>query len=37
MTVVRAPADGRVMGLRVSAVGEVIGAGDPILDIVPTH
>ena len=34
---VRAPADGRVMGLRVSAVGEVIGAGDPILDIVPTH
>jgi len=34
---VRAPVDGKVMGVRVSAPGEVIGAGDPILDIVPTQ
>jgi HlyD family type I secretion membrane fusion protein len=34
---VRAPAEGRVMGLRVSAVGDVIEPGEPILDIVPTE
>ena len=34
---VRAPVDGRVMALRVSAIGEAIGPRDPILDIVPTH
>lgn len=34
---VRAPVDGQVMALRISAVGEVIGPRDPILDIVPTH
>jgi HlyD family type I secretion membrane fusion protein len=33
---VRAPAEGRVMTLRVSAVGSVIEPGEPILDIVPT-
>jgi HlyD family secretion protein len=33
---VRAPVDGRVMSLRVSAIGEVIGPRDPILDIVPS-
>ena len=33
----RAPAEGRVMGLRVSAVGDVIEPGEPILDIVPTE
>ena len=33
----RAPVDGRVMTLRASAVGEAIGARDPILDIVPTQ
>jgi HlyD family type I secretion membrane fusion protein len=34
---VRAPVDGRVMSLRVSAIGEVIGPRDPILDIVPSQ
>jgi membrane fusion protein, type I secretion system len=34
---VRAPVDGRVMSLRVSAPGEVIGPRDPLLDIVPTQ
>lgn len=34
---VRAPVDGRVMALRVSSVGEVIGPRDPLLDIVPTN
>ena len=34
---VRAPVDGKVMALRVSAVGEVIGPRDPLLDIVPTQ
>jgi HlyD family secretion protein len=34
---VRAPVDGKVLGLRVSAAGEVIGPGDPLLDIVPTR
>jgi len=34
---VRAPVDGRVMALRVTSVGEVIGPRDPLLDIVPTQ
>ncbi len=34
---VRAPVDGTVMALRVSAVGEVIGPRDPLLDIVPAR
>jgi HlyD family type I secretion membrane fusion protein len=34
---VRAPAAGRVMGLGVSSAGEVIGPGEPILEIVPTE
>ena len=34
---VRSPADGRVMGLRVSAAGHVLEPGEPILDIVPTE
>jgi HlyD family type I secretion membrane fusion protein len=34
---VRAPVDGQVMSLRVSAVGEAIGPRDPILDIVPLN
>ena len=34
---VRAPVDGRVMALRVSSVGEVIGPRDALLDIVPTR
>jgi len=33
--VVRAPVDGEVMGLRVSAPGAVIGPREPILDVVP--
>ena len=35
--VVRAPVAGRVMALRVSSVGEVIGPRDPLVDIVPTQ
>lgn len=34
---VRAPVDGHVMGIRVSAVGEAVGPRDPLLDIVPTN
>jgi HlyD family type I secretion membrane fusion protein len=34
---IRAPVDGQVMALRVSAIGEVIGPRDPIVDIVPIH
>ena len=34
---VRAPVDGKVMALRVSSVGEVIGPRDPLLDIVPSQ
>ena len=34
---VRAPVAGRVMALRVSSVGEVIGPRDPLVDIVPTQ
>jgi membrane fusion protein, type I secretion system len=34
---VRAPADGKIMSLRVAAIGEVIGPGEPILEIVPTQ
>jgi HlyD family type I secretion membrane fusion protein len=34
---VRAPVDGKVMALRVSAVGEVVGPRDPLLDIVPSR
>jgi HlyD family type I secretion membrane fusion protein len=34
---VRAPVDGRVMALRVSAIGEAIGPRDALLDIVPTQ
>ena len=34
---VRAPVDGTVMALRVSAVGEAVGPRDPILDLVPTQ
>jgi HlyD family type I secretion membrane fusion protein len=35
--IVRAPVDGVVMSLRVSAVGEAIGPRDPILDLVPSQ
>jgi HlyD family type I secretion membrane fusion protein len=35
--IVRAPVDGKVMGMRVSAVGEVIGPREPLLDIVPSN
>jgi HlyD family type I secretion membrane fusion protein len=34
---VRAPVDGEVMALRVSAVGEVVGPREPILDVVPAR
>ncbi len=34
---VRSPVDGIVMGLRVAAAGEVIAAGAPIADVVPSH
>jgi HlyD family type I secretion membrane fusion protein len=34
---VRAPVAGRVMALRVSAVGESVGPRDPLLDLVPTQ
>jgi HlyD family type I secretion membrane fusion protein len=34
---VRSPVDGEVMALRVSAVGEVIGPRDPLLDVVPAR
>ena len=35
-TVVRAPQDGVVVGLRVHTIGAVIGGGDDILDLVPS-
>ena len=34
---VRSPVDGEVMSMRVSAVGEVVGPREPILDVVPEH
>jgi HlyD family type I secretion membrane fusion protein len=34
---IRSPVDGVVMGLRVTAAGEVLAAGAPILDVVPSH
>jgi HlyD family type I secretion membrane fusion protein len=34
---VRSPVDGEVMALRVSAVGDVIGPREPILDVVPAR
>jgi HlyD family type I secretion membrane fusion protein len=34
---VRAPVDGEVMAMRVSAVGEVVGPREPILDVVPAR
>jgi len=34
---VRSPVDGVVMSMRVAAAGEVVGAGDPILDVVPSQ
>ncbi len=34
---IRSPVDGVVMGLRVSAAGEVLAAGAPILDVVPSN
>jgi HlyD family type I secretion membrane fusion protein len=34
---VRSPVDGEVMALRVSAIGDVVGPRDPILDVVPLH
>ena len=33
---IRSPVDGVVMGLRISAPGEVLAAGAPILDVVPS-
>jgi HlyD family type I secretion membrane fusion protein len=35
--VIRSPVDGVVMALRVSAPGEVLAAGAPIADVVPSH
>jgi HlyD family type I secretion membrane fusion protein len=34
---IRSPVDGVVMGLRVTAPGEVLAAGAPILDVVPSN
>ena len=34
---IRSPVDGVVMGLRVSAPGEVLAAGAPIVDVVPSN
>jgi HlyD family type I secretion membrane fusion protein len=34
---IRSPVEGVVMGLRVTAPGEVLGAGAPILDVVPSN
>ena len=34
---IRSPVDGVVMGLRVTAAGEVLAAGAPILDVVPSN
>lgn len=36
-SIIRAPASGMVLGLNVHTLGAVIGAGQPILDIVPTR
>jgi len=36
-TVIRAPAEGQVVGLSVQTVGAVIGAGQKLMDIVPDH
>jgi len=36
-TEIRAPVDGRVANLRINTEGGVVLAGEPILDIVPTH
>jgi HlyD family type I secretion membrane fusion protein len=33
--IVRAPVDGEIMALRISATGAVVGPRDPILDVVP--
>jgi HlyD family type I secretion membrane fusion protein len=35
--IVRSPVDGEVMSMRVTAVGEVVGPREPILDVVPEH
>jgi HlyD family type I secretion membrane fusion protein len=35
-TVVTAPIDGTVMDVKVSAIAEVVGPGEPILEVVPT-
>ena len=32
---VRSPVDGEVMGLRVAAIGDVVGPREPLLDVVP--
>jgi HlyD family type I secretion membrane fusion protein len=34
---VRAPVDGKVMGLHVAAVGDVVAPREPLLDVVPTR
>ena len=34
---VRAPVDGRVMGLHVAAIGDVVAPREPLLDVVPTR
>ncbi len=34
---IRSPVDGVVMGLRITAAGEVLAAGAPILDVVPSN
>lgn len=34
---VRSPVDGEVMSMRISAVGEVVGPREAILDVVPEH
>ena len=34
---IRSPVDGVIMGLRVTAAGEVLAAGAPIADVVPTN
>ena len=36
-TEIRAPLAGRVVGLKVHTLGGVIGAGEPLMDIVPDH
>lgn len=34
---VRAPVDGKVMGLHVAAIGDVVAPREPLLDVVPTR